>query len=154
MKITPAKPYSYRDDPDMPEFDDSHPILIFDGICVLCFGGAVKLMRWDRKNMLRYATAQSRLGQALLRHYGCDTENFNTVLLVSRGKGFIKSDVYIEIACLLGGLWSLLTVVRWIPRSLRDRIYDFKAKNRYKWFGKTDYCSLLQPEQRQKFIDI
>ncbi len=147
------KPYSYRDDPDVPAFDDSHPLMIFDGICVLCSGGAGKMMRWDRKAVFRYATAQSKLGNALLRHYGCDAVTFDTVLVVAGGKAFVKSGVYLEVTRLLGGWWKLWLVFSLVPKFIRDPVYDWKARNRYKWFGKTGYCRMLPDQYAERIID-
>ncbi len=150
--VTNNLQYSYRNDPRVPTFDDTHPVMIFDGVCVLCSGGAAKLMKWDKQKIFRFATAQSVLGHALLEHYGCDTKNFNTVLLVSGGKAYTKSDAYIETARLLGGSWKILTLIRFIPGFIRNPLYDFKARNRYRWFGKTGYCALL-PEKDSRLID-
>lgn len=146
-------PYSYRTDPSVSEFDDSHPLIIFDGICVLCSGGIGKMMKWDKGNKFRYATAQSKLGQALLNHYGCDTVVFDTILMVSNGRGYTKSGAYLEAAKELGGFWRLFMVFQLIPACIRDPIYDWKARNRYKWFGKTEYCRLLPDEYANRIID-
>jgi predicted DCC family thiol-disulfide oxidoreductase YuxK len=146
--------FSYREDQNVPDFDDSHPVMVFDGVCVLCSGGAAKLITWDKKGVFRFATAQSKLGHALLKHYGCDTVHFNTVLLISGGRGYTKSDAYLETANRLGGIWKLLTIFRIIPKFIRDPLYDFKARNRYKWFGKTGYCVLIPEADRERFIDL
>ncbi len=145
-------PYSYRSDSLVPGFDDAHPLMVFDGVCVLCSGGAARLMKWDKHRRFRFATAQSPLGQALLKHYGCDAVTFDTVLLIAEGRGYVRSDAFIETAHHLGGLWSILTVARFIPKPARDALYDFKARNRYRWFGKTGYCELL-PDGDARFLD-
>lgn len=147
------KAYGYKDDPAIPAFDDTHPLLVFDGKCVLCSGGAAKMMQWDKEEKFRYATAQSKTGNALLRYYGCDSETFNTVLVVSNGHGYFKSDGYIEIARLLGGLWYPVMLMRFIPKFIRDALYDWKARNRYNWFGKTEYCKLLPHKFDRLIID-
>ncbi|MCB1563298.1 MAG: DUF393 domain-containing protein [Alphaproteobacteria bacterium] len=147
-------PYSYREDKNVPDFDDTHPVMVFDGVCVLCSGGAAKLIKWDKKGVFRFATAQSKLGHALLEHYGCDTVNFNTVLLVSEGKGFTKSGAYLETARQLGGLWHLTRIFGILPKFIRDPLYDWKARNRYNWFGKTEYCKLIPQTLRDRFLEI
>lgn len=147
------KPYSYKNDPAVPAFDDSHPLLVFDGKCVLCSGGAAKMVQWDKKEGFRYATAQSKTGNALLRHYKCDDITFNTVLVVADGKAFVKSDAYIEVTRRFGGVWRLITFMRFVPKSIRDPLYDWKARNRYNWFGKTDYCKLLPEKFNALIID-
>ncbi len=147
-------PYSYREDKNVPDFNDTHPLMIFDGVCVLCSGGAAKLITWDKRGRFRFATAQSKLGHALLEHYDCDTVNFNTVLLVSGGKGYTKSDAYIETANQLGSWWKFLAIFRFIPKFIRDPLYDLKARNRYNWFGKTEYCKLIPKDFKNRFLDL
>lgn len=82
----------------------------------MCSGSVKHLIKWDKKQKFRFATGQSALGQALLKHYGCDHEKLNTVLVVSSGKAFEKSDAYIQVARTLGGLWNLAALIRFIPK--------------------------------------
>jgi predicted DCC family thiol-disulfide oxidoreductase YuxK len=143
--------YSYRDDPAVPEFDDGRPLFLFDGVCVLCSGGASFLMRHDRKGIVAFASAQSPLGSALYRHYGMPIDE--SYLLLIRGKAYTKSDGYFRLFRQLGGAWRLLNIFRVVPQTIRDWVYDRIAANRYKWFGKTAYCTLLSPEQRSRLLD-
>ncbi len=146
------QPYSYRNDPQIPSFDDSHPLVVLDGECVLCSGSVKHLIRWDKRQQFRFATGQSALGQGLLRHYGCDHTTLNTVLVISEGRGFEKSDAYIRIAHILGGLLQGAALIRFVPKRWRDAAYDFKARNRYKWFGQSGYCEMISPADQQRFI--
>lgn len=134
-------PYSYRQDPAVPAFADDMPLFLFDGVCVLCSSGVRWLMRYDKNEIFRFATAQSALGQALYRHYGIDMNE--TYLLIDHGVASGKSEGYLRIARRLGGAWRLTIVFRLMPRALRDWIYDLVARNRYRWFGKTGYCELI-----------
>jgi predicted DCC family thiol-disulfide oxidoreductase YuxK len=143
-------PYSYRYDPAIPPFPDDKPVFIFDGVCVLCSGGAHWLMRHDKRGLFRFAPAQSPLGQALYRHYGVAMDE--TYLLLVDGSVYGKSSGYLEMLGILGGWWRGLNLLRVIPRALRDRAYDVVARNRYRWFGKTDYCSLIPPELKAKLL--
>ena len=72
--------YSYREDQNVPDFDDSHPVMVFDGVCVSCSGGAAKLIKWGKKGVFRFATAQSKLGYALGTHFWkiCMRANFRS----------------------------------------------------------------------------
>ena len=145
------KPYSYRDDPDVPEFDDSRPLFIFDHFCVLCSGGASFIMRFDKKGKVAFTSAQEPLGQALCDHYGLDWDE--SYLFIRNGQPFIKSTGYFEVARALGGIWRVGLIFQIIPQALRDRIYDLVARNRYKWFGKTDVaCKLLTEDQRRRLL--
>ena len=142
--------FSYRSDAAVPPFPDDRPVFIFDGVCVLCSSGARWLMRHDRRQRFRYATAQSGTGAALYRHYGVELDA--TYLLLSEGLAYGKSDGYLQMCQLLGGWWRLLLVLGLLPRSWRDWAYDVLARNRYRWFGKVEYCQLLPASLRQSLL--
>lgn len=148
--MTPA-PYSYRDNPEVPAFDDSRPVFIFDHVCVLCSGGVSFIMKHDHKAAIAFTPAQGPIGDALARHFGIDWDE--SYIFVSQGRAFTKSHGYFEVARFLGGWWKLALAFRIIPRPLRDWAYDMIARNRYRWFGKTaEACQLLTPEQRARLI--
>ena len=96
---------------------------------------------------------QSPLGQALFRHYGLDTETFETNLVVIDGRAYAKLDSVIEVCRRLGGTARLLTALRLLPRPLADWTYDRIARNRYTLFGRTDRCMIPPPEWRERFIE-
>ncbi|ANY20453.1 hypothetical protein A6F68_01945 [Tsuneonella dongtanensis] len=143
-------PYSYRDDPAVPAFDDSCPLFVFDEVCVLCSGGASFIMRHDRAGRIAFTSAQGPIGSALYRHYGLKMDA--TYLFVANGNASTRSDGYLALARELGGIWRIAGLSRLVPRLLRDRIYDLVARNRYRWFGKTDACALLTPEQHARLL--
>jgi predicted DCC family thiol-disulfide oxidoreductase YuxK len=144
-------PYSYRNNPAVPDFDDTRPVFIFDHVCVLCSGGVSFIMKYDHKAAIAFTPAQGPLGSALAEHFGIDWNG--TYIFVRNGRAFTKSDGYFEVARALGGWWRLGLVFQIIPRPLRDWAYDMIARNRYRWFGKTaDACALLTPEQRARLI--
>jgi len=149
--MTNAKyPYAYRDDPDVPPFDDSKPLFVFDGVCVLCSGGASWLMRLDRKRRVNFASAQGILGQALYTHFGLAMDG--SYLLIDGGRAYTASAGYLHLCKVLGGPWHLLRISGLIPAGLRDWVYAQIARNRYRWFGKVEFCALLDDEQRQRLI--
>jgi predicted DCC family thiol-disulfide oxidoreductase YuxK len=147
--MKPCISYSYRHDATVPAFPDDKPLFIFDGVCVMCSSGAAWLMRHDRRELFRFTSAQSALGQALYQHYGVALDE--TYLLLDQGRLFDKSDGYFRMAEILGGWWHALQAFRLIPRRIRDYIYDVIARNRYRWFGKTECCSLI-PKHRAKSL--
>ena len=150
MTPIPVRPYGYRDDPAVPRFDDSRPLFVFDGTCVLCSGGASWIMRADRKAKIAFTPAAGDLGAALYRHYGLELDD--TYLFVVRGEAFGLSEGYFRLARELGGIWRLLAVLRIFPRPLRDAVYRLIARNRYRWFGKTEACALLSEDQRSRLL--
>jgi predicted DCC family thiol-disulfide oxidoreductase YuxK len=144
-------PYSYRQDPDVPAFPDDRPVFVFDGVCVLCSGGAAWLMRHDKKRIFRLAPAQSPLGAALYAHYGIEMDA--TYLLVSGGLPYTKSSGYLHMCKVVGGWWKFFLVFGLVPRAVRDWGYDIIARNRYRWFGKVEYCELITDDLKPMLLD-
>jgi predicted DCC family thiol-disulfide oxidoreductase YuxK len=142
--------FSYREDPKVPAFDDSRALFVFDGVCVLCSGGAAFLMRRDRGARVNFTPARSELGQALYAHYGVDWNA--TYLLVEGGRAYTATAGYLRLCAVLGGAWNLLRLGAIIPERWRDATYSVVARNRYRWFGTADHCALLTPEQRARLI--
>ena len=144
------QPYSYRDDAAVPTFDQSRPLFIFDGTCVLCSSGASFVMRHDRSHRVNFAAVRSDLGQALYRHYGVEWNE--SYLLIAEGEAYTATAGYLKLARMLGGAWHLLRVAAVVPERWSDRIYALVARNRYRWFGKAEHCALLTPEQRARLL--
>lgn len=142
--------YSYRTDPVVPAFDDSRPLFVFDGTCVLCSGGASWIMRHDPRGRIAFTPAQGPLGQALYRHYGIRMDE--TYLFVANGRAWGMSEGYFRVAEVLGGAWRAAAALRIVPRALRDAAYQQVARNRYHWFGRAEACELLTPEQRERLL--
>lgn len=143
-------PYSYRQDSSVLSFPDDKPLFVFDGVCVLCSGGARWLMHHDKQNLFRFAPAQSPLGQSLYKHYGIVMDD--TYLLLDKGIMYNKSNGYLHMLDILGGKWILLKILYLIPRQIRDYVYDMVARNRYKWFGKTGYCEMIPDYFKDKML--
>ena len=152
-RLAAAPPYSYRADPAVPKFDDSRPLIIYDGVCVLCSRGMHAIAKRDTVARIRFTSAQSPLGQALFVHYGLDPVVFETALLLSEGRAFGKLDMSFEVGRWLGGSWRLFDIFRPLPRAAQDRAYDLIAKNRYRLFGRTATCQLPDPAWRARVID-
>jgi predicted DCC family thiol-disulfide oxidoreductase YuxK len=150
MPEVAASAFSYRDDPGVPGFDDRFPLFVFDGVCVLCSGGARWLMRVDKREKLRFASMQGVLGQALYRHYRVDPDE--SYLLIASGRAYTAMCGYLELCSILGGWWRLLLVLRVVPERLCDWAYAFVARHRYRWFGRVEYCALLTAEQRHRLL--
>jgi predicted DCC family thiol-disulfide oxidoreductase YuxK len=153
QRLSEAAPYSYRADPAVPAFPDDKAVIVFDGVCVLCTGSARFVIERDGARAFRFAATQSPLGQALFRHYGLDTETFETNLVLIDGRAYGKLDSVAAVCGRLGGGWRLLAVLRFIPRPIADWLYDRVAKNRYTLFGRTEACMIPPPEWRARFIE-
>jgi 2-polyprenyl-6-methoxyphenol hydroxylase-like FAD-dependent oxidoreductase/predicted DCC family thiol-disulfide oxidoreductase YuxK len=119
---------------------DGHSLIVFDGDCVLCSRQAQFVLRHDHEKRFRLTTAQGQLGQDIYRQLGLSTSSFETMLLVENGRALMHSDAVIAIAAGLGWPWRAALLAKIIPRPLRDGLYRFVARNRYRWFGRRDTC--------------
>lgn len=146
------EPYSYRRDPAVPAFDDTRPILIFDGMCALCSGFARFVLRHDRKQRLSLLAAQSPLGEALYRHFDLKAEDYATNILLVGGRALAKSNGSIRVFELLGPPWSMAAIARLAPYPLRDALYDLVARNRLRWFGARAVCYAPDPAHAHRFV--
>lgn len=126
------------------------PILFFDGICNLCNQTVDSLLKWDRSGRILFAslqgtTASQKLPLSL-------TTQVDSVILLSRGKTFVKSEAILEVFVSLGWPYKIFTALRIIPLPIRDRAYDFVAKNRIRWFGKRETCRIPTPVEKVRFL--
>lgn len=144
--------YSYREDPAVPPFADDKPIIIFDGYCVLCSNSAQFVLRHDAAGTFRMLAAQSPLGHALYVHYGLNPADYETMILIADGVAYLKSEAAIRIAQGLGLPWSLAAAFRIVPRTLRDAIYLWVARNRLRWFGTREACYRPDPKFADRFL--
>lgn len=151
-RLSEAPPYSYRTDAAVPAFPDDKALVVFDGVCVLCSGFARFILKRDSAFAFRLTTAQSPVGQALFRHYGLDTETLETNLVLIDGRPYAKLDTVAAVAGRLGGMWRLASVLQVVPRPVGDWLYDRIARNRYRLFGRHDYCMTPEPQWRERFI--
>jgi predicted DCC family thiol-disulfide oxidoreductase YuxK len=128
------------------------PVLLFDGECNLCNGTVQFIIKNDPTGKFRFAALQSAFGQDFLVKNQLKTTDFDTVILVEGDQFFIKSDAVLRGAKILGGWRSLLQVFYIVPRPIRNVVYDFVARNRYRWFGKQNECWLPTPDLRARFV--
>ena len=133
---------------------ENKKIILFDGVCNLCNGAVQFSIKRDKKDMFRYAALQSNFGQQLIAERAIDTTKVDSIILIEPGVAyFTKSDAALHIGKGFGGLWNLLGIFSWVPKSFRDVVYDLIASNRYKWFGRKDTCMIPTPELQAKFLD-
>jgi len=140
-----------RDEATMP--DRGVPILVFDGVCLLCSRWVRFILRHDRAARYRFASMQSATGQALLRRHGLDPEDPNSLLLVEGDHAATDSDAILRVLSGFGGFFRLWAMLRAVPRAVRDPAYRWLARNRYRWFGRSATCWLPEPGYARRFLD-
>ena len=129
-----------------------HPVVIFDGYCSLCNSSVDFLMRWDRKKVFRFTANQHEAGKKLLGDQEFPEGEVDTIFLYENGQLYDRSTAVLRIARHLPFPWKLGVIGFIVPRFIREPIYKWIAKNRYKWFGKKDSCRMPTPEERARFL--
>lgn len=130
----------------------THSIILFDGVCNLCNGAVNFVIKRDPRNVFKFTPLQENVGTILLKKYEIDPQKIDSIVLIENGNVYIKSSAALRIARKMSGLWPLLYVCMVIPRFIRNGVYDFIAKNRYKWFGRKEQCMIPTQGLKEKFL--
>jgi predicted DCC family thiol-disulfide oxidoreductase YuxK len=131
----------------------SHPIVLFDGVCNLCNRSVQFLLKRDRRKQFLFASLQGKTGQEILKKFSLSANDFNSFILIEGDELYTRSTAVLRILRKLGGAWALLYVFIIIPPFIRNPVYNFIARNRYKWFGKKEECWVPTPELKQRFLE-
>ncbi|MEW9622807.1 thiol-disulfide oxidoreductase DCC family protein [Rhodanobacter geophilus] len=134
-----------------PERD--HPVIVFDGVCVLCSRWVDFILRHDHAGRFRLAAMQGQQGRALLVVHGLSPDDPVSFLLVDQGQGYSDTDAIARVLGQLGGPWRAAGAMLRVTRRLRDPAYRWVARHRYRLFGRRAQCRLPAPEQAWRFID-
>jgi predicted DCC family thiol-disulfide oxidoreductase YuxK len=129
-----------------------HAIILFDGVCNLCNASVTFIIERDPSDRFRFAALQSDLGRKLTSKFGIDSEKTDSIVLLEGDTAYTKSTAALRIARKLSGAWPLLYSFIIIPKPLRDWVYGYIAKNRYRWYGKQESCMIPTPALREKFL--
>lgn len=127
-------------------------LVLFDGICNLCNGAVLFIIKRDKAGKIRFASLQSELGRDQLVRNGLDPDALHSIIVIENEKLFQKSDAVLRIVARMDGAWSWLRIFGILPRFLRDPLYDLVARFRYKVFGKKDACMVPTPELKKRFV--
>jgi predicted DCC family thiol-disulfide oxidoreductase YuxK len=128
-------------------------IILFDGVCNLCNGAVQFIIRRDPQGLFKLAAQQSDTGEALLQQFHIKAGEAGTIILIEGDQYFTQSTAALRIAKRLQGLWPLVYAAILVPPFLRNAIYDYIARNRYRWFGRKDQCMMPTPEMKKRFLD-
>ena len=129
-------------------------IILFDGVCNLCNDSVLKVIKQDKNNVFMFTSLQSDIGKQIINHIKIDTSKIDSIILYEPGVSYdVKSTAALKIMKEFGGMWSLLQIFWIFPEPIRNIVYDYIAKNRYKWFGKKESCMIPTPELKAKFLE-
>jgi predicted DCC family thiol-disulfide oxidoreductase YuxK len=127
-------------------------IVVFDAHCLLCSGSVQFLLRHDRARRLQFATIQSQPGRQLLQQAGIDAIEPESFVLVDGERTWTETAAVMRVADALGWPWRIAWIAWLIPYPLRDAVYRWIARNRYRWFGRRDVCFLPDADDAERFI--
>lgn len=132
-----------------------HPgaVVLFDGVCNLCNGSVNYVIDHDPGGYFRFAAQQGPAGRATMERHGIAPDALQTVILIEGGRVYTGSTAALRIARRLRGPARWLWVLVAIPAWLRDAVYWWIARNRYRWFGRSETCRMPTPELMGRFID-
>ena len=127
-------------------------IIFFDGVCNLCNSSVQFVIARDNRNFFKFAALQSDFAEKKLAEFNVDLKKSNSVFLLEDGKLYSKSSAALRITKHLSAAWPILYGFLAVPKFIRNGVYGFIAKNRYKWFGKQDSCWIPTPELKSRFL--
>jgi len=131
----------------------SHPVILFDGVCNLCNSSVQFIIKHDKKRIFRFASLQSEFGKKIISRFDLKNKNIDSILLYENSSVSDKSTAVLFILKKMGGIYSVLYALIILPKFIRDGIYDFVARNRYRWFGKQESCMIPTTELKKLFIE-
>ena len=131
----------------------TQPTILFDGVCNFCNSAINFTIKRDKQNKIKFAPLQSNAGQQLLQQYNLPTADIKSFVFIEDGKAYTQSTAAIKVCSYLGGLWPWCKVFLIVPKFIRDGLYNWVAKNRYKWFGQKEVCMIPTPNVKARFLN-
>ncbi|WFA82798.1 thiol-disulfide oxidoreductase DCC family protein [Paenibacillus amylolyticus] len=129
-----------------------HPIVLVDGVCHFCQGLTKWIIKRDPEGKYHFASLQSDVAKELLAKGNLSTDSMDTFVLIENGKYYTRSTAALRLAKGLKFPYPLLYVFIIIPKYIRNAVYNWVARNRYRWFGKDEACMLPTPEIKDRFL--
>ena len=134
--------------------DKNEKLVLFDGVCNLCDNAVQFIIKNDKKNSFKFAPLQGTTAQSILETFKIDVLKMDTILLYTpENKLFTKSSAALRIALQLKFPINLMSIFLIVPKCIRDYVYDYISKNRYKWYGKKNDCMIPSKELKSKFLE-
>lgn len=140
---------------DINKILEKQPILLIDGDCAMCNYSVNYILNREKKGgpKLHFASLQSETGQAILDYFEIPKQ-LETMILIKNYSVHIKSCAALRLSLYMRGLWPILVAFVIIPPPLRNLVYDYISKRRYKKYGKVESCAMIEPKFRERFLDI
>ena len=129
------------------------PIVLFDGVCNLCNRVVQFIIKRDKKKQFLFASLQGKTGQEVLKKFNLSPTDFDSFVVLDGDKIYTRSTAALRMLKKMNGGWNLLYAFIIVPRYIRNAVYDWIARNRYKWYGKRDECMIPTPELKERFLD-
>lgn len=130
-----------------------YKIVFFDGECNLCNKAVQFIIKRDPKEKFRFVALQSNYAKNVLKAHKIACETPDTIVVLDGNKLYLRSAAVLYVLRHLTWYGKLLSVFLLVPRPLRDAVYQWCAKNRYRWFGKRESCMLETPALKRRFIE-
>jgi predicted DCC family thiol-disulfide oxidoreductase YuxK len=129
-------------------------IIVFDGVCVLCSGWVNFVLQRDHARQFKFAAMQTSAGRALLSKHGIDPDDPVTFLVVDDSVPYKDTDALIRVLGNFNAGWRILAAgLRCVPRTFRNAVYRWIARNRYRFFGRREACYFPRPDETMRFLD-
>ena len=129
------------------------PLILFDGICNFCNSAVNFVIKKDKKAHIQFAPLQSEKGRLYLRQYNLPVEEMTSFVFIEDNIVYTQSTAALKVCRYLKGLWPLCYGFIIVPKFIRDGIYKWIAKNRYKWFGVREQCMIPSPGVKARFLN-
>ena len=128
------------------------PLLLFDGVCNLCNSSVQYVIKHDKKQKFKFASLQSDAATEILLQHNVKNSDLDSIILIHKDTLFDKSSAIIRLLKIMGGFNALAFIFIIIPKPIRDAVYDYVARNRYKWYGKKESCMIPTLELKNRFL--
>ncbi|MBU2927177.1 thiol-disulfide oxidoreductase DCC family protein [Winogradskyella psychrotolerans] len=138
----------------MIDIPNNKQLILFDGVCNLCNSSVLYVIKRDKNENFLFAPLQSDIGKTIINKFNIDTEETDSILLYNPKKDKLtyKSTAALFVASQLRFPTNLLSIFLIVPGFIRNWVYTYIAKHRYKWYGKKESCMIPTPELKSKFL--
>jgi predicted DCC family thiol-disulfide oxidoreductase YuxK len=139
-------------DPAMHEWAKYERLILFDGVCNWCNAWVTVTIAHDPAGKFKLGTLQSEQAQRILRDLNLPAHDYQTFLLLEEGRVYTKSTAALRVIRQLSRWWPLYYVCMLVPAAIRDVVYDFVARHRYRWMGRSAICRVPTQAERDRFV--